>query len=309
MTHHMDGHEGTLPSDEALEPHLQAASQSLKWAMQDLEKEDIAKGWRTQMLFRERFNLGAEDFNLLVQKHSAPTENLRDPYAATWRTYCRSVLVRGYFFKVGPSVIFYINENKILAGGDRKGEGEAVGRNLVLTFFEDLPGHPGMARRIEREGGSMHPRQMTLAELIQASGVVLPCDPQRTSAESERLLEEVWATQDIRRFSGNLETESLEVHIYTLTDEGNAEEAFIQQEPFEGLTKIALARFLERMGGPPRRTNWNRSLQDLRDEVRPHLLTEGPRPASTEPSQAAPKAKAKGAAKRAPKVAAKRRSR
>ena len=306
VTHWMDGHEGTLPSDEALEPHLQAASQSIKWAMQELEQEDIARGWRTQMLFRDRFNLGPEDFNLVVQRHSALTENLKDPYALTWRTYCRAVLGRGRFYKVG-SVIFYINENKVLAGREQRGEGEAVGRNLVITFFEDLPDHPGMVRRIEREGGSMHPRQMTLAELLQSCGVVLPCDPARTSAESERLLEEAWDTQDITRFSANLETEGLEVHIYSITDEVDAEEAFVREEPFEGLTKIALARFLERTGGPPRRTSWSRSLQSLRDEVRPLLLAEGPPGANPGPPQAAPKAKAKGASKRA--AGAKRASR
>lgn len=264
------------------------------------------------MLFRDRFNLGPEDFNLVVQKHGVLAENLKDPYASTWRAYCRSVLVRGRFFKVGSScssLTFYVNENKVLAGGERRGEGEAVGKNLVLTFFEDLPDQPGLVRRLEREGGSMHPRRMTLAELVQACGVVLPCNPARTSAESERLLEEAWATLDIRRFSGNLETESLEVHTYTLCDEANAEEAFVHDEPLEGLTKIALARLLERMGGPPRRASWQRTLRDLREEVRPHLLAEGPRQAADEPPQAAPKAKAKGAAKRTAKAAAKGRSR
>lgn len=313
-THYMDGHSGTLPSDEALEPHLKGASQTLQWAMQDLEeKEDIAKGWRTQILFRDRFNLGPEDFNLVVQRqHGALVEHLRDPYASTWRAYCRSVLVRGAFFKVvssSSSVTFYVNENKVLAGGERRGKGDAVGRNLVLTFFEDIPDHPGLLRRLERDGGSMHPRQMTLAELVQACGVILPCNPDRTSAESERLLEEAWATLDLRRFSGNLETESLEVHTYSLSEEANAEDAFVQDEPFESLTKVALARFLERMGGPPRRTGWQRNLQDLREEVRPRLLAEGPRRVADEPSQAAPKAKAKGAAKRTAKAVAKGRNR
>lgn len=105
-------------------------------------------------------------------------------------------------------------------------------------------------------------------------------------------MEEAWSTLEFLRSSGHLETDNPEVHIYSLGEEVNAEDAFFQQEGLENLTKIAMARFLERMGGPPRRTSWNRSAADLKDAVRPYFLAAGL-------PQGAPKAKAKGGAEAA----------
>lgn len=228
------------------------------------------------MLFRERFNLNPESFNLLFRDRHAEGAGGRDTYKVTWRSYCRSVLTRGfwYHFASCPSVIFYVNENKILAGREERGPREAVGRSLVVTFFESLPDHPGMVRRVERADDYMRPRQLTVAELLQSADIFPPHDPARSSAETEELLEEAFAEQDLRRSAGNLETGSEEVHVYGLADSENAEEAFVRGAPFESLTKIALARFLERSGlaEERRKVLWARSLAELRDQARPFLF-------------------------------------
>ena len=62
----------------------------------------------------------------------------------------------------------YIVENKIVAGKEHRGyEGEALGRKMVVTFFECHPDEPDFLRRVHRENLSMHQDLLTLAELLQ----------------------------------------------------------------------------------------------------------------------------------------------
>ena len=68
---------------------------------------------------------------------------------------------------------------------------------------------------------------MTLAELLQVCGIRVPHAPERSFAETEEILEEEFGGQDIRRFSGHLETGAEELHVYMLAEEANAEEARI----------------------------------------------------------------------------------
>ena len=55
-----------------------------------------------------------------------------------------------YRLSCKPSVILYIAENKVLAGGeDRTYEGKALGRKMAIVFFEDMDA--GLVRRVSRE--------------------------------------------------------------------------------------------------------------------------------------------------------------
>ena len=91
----------------------------------------------------------------------------------------------------------------------------------------------------------MKPRLLTIAELMSNCGILLPTDASRTAADSELALEEAFAREDLRKFTGHLETQAEEVHVYSLTDEVPAEAAFLEEEPIENLSKMALARLLE----------------------------------------------------------------
>ena len=103
-----------------------------------------------------------------------------------------------YRHSTNPAATFYVSENKTLAGReDRAYEGEATGRQLVVSFFEEIEG--GLVRRVLREGTSLQPQLLTIAEILQACGSLLPADPLRSSAAAELLLESHYQDLEIQR--------------------------------------------------------------------------------------------------------------
>ena len=146
-----------------------------------------------------------------------------------------------YRLSINPALVFYVSENKTLAGReDRAYEGEATGRKLVVSFFEDLEG--GLVRRVLREGTSLQPQLLTIAEIIQSCGYQLPPDPERTSAVAEILLESHYQDLEIQRWVCHVETAAPEVHTYSLHEEVLAEAALALELPAEHRTKMVLAR-------------------------------------------------------------------
>ena len=186
-------------------------------------------------------------------------------------------------------MFFYVSENKIVAGRRSRGEGEAVGRNLAVVFFEPLGAGQDLVRRVDREHPAMTPKLLTIAEIMSNCGIRVPLDASRNAADIEMALEEAFAAEDLRRFTGHLETSADEVHVYTLSDDVPAEAAFLEQEPLETLTKMALARLLELRGEGPRRELFPLSLQALRERAAPN-----PAAPLAEEDDAAPDAPGRG---------------
>jgi len=101
-------------------------------------------------------------------------------FAGAWRNYLKSVYKRGFMYRLSssPSAVFYIAENKTLAGKeDKTYEGEALGRKLAIVLFEDVGG--GLARRVHRDSLGVQQQQfLTLAELLHTiGGATLLPDP------------------------------------------------------------------------------------------------------------------------------------
>ena len=122
--------------------------------------------------------------------------------------------------------------------------GEASGRKLVVTFFEDSD--DGLAHQVDRDGCTLRPQLLTLAEIVQILGFTLPPDPDRTSAKTELLLELHYQNLHIARFTCTLQPEAPEVHVYSLSDEVDAEEAMALELTPEARTKMVHVRCLQR---------------------------------------------------------------
>ena len=135
------------------------------------------------------------------------------------------------------------SENKSLAGKEDKAiDGEASGRKLVVTFFED--GDDGLAHRVDHDGCTLRPQLLTLAEILQILGFALPPDPDRASATTELLLELHYQILHIARLTCTLHSEPPEMHVYSLSDEVDAEEAMALEIAPDVRTHMVLVRSL-----------------------------------------------------------------
>ena len=76
-------------------------------------------------------------------------------------------------------------------------------------------------------------------------GLALPPDPDRTSATTELLLEMHYQNLHIARFTCTLHSEAPEGHVYSLSDEVDAEEAMALEIAPEARTKLVLVRSLQ----------------------------------------------------------------
>ena len=113
------------------------------------------------------------------------------------------VFKKGYMYKlsISPSATLYVCENKTLVGKENKGyDGEAMGRNLSIAFFEAAPGPGDLGQQMNRESLALSLQLLTIAEIPQTCGFTLPPDPERFASANELLLEEQYLHLDIERF-------------------------------------------------------------------------------------------------------------
>ena len=254
---YLEQHNEEFPPHEHLAEHLEVANR----AMRDMraEAEWVAEGWRVEAGFRERLNLNPENHALVYPAPRA--EPQPSSYEHTWGTYCRTVLVRGHWYHWAeyPRVYFYVVENKVLAGRAKRAPQAALGRDLVITFFE--PVGQNLVKRVDPDSAG---KLLSVAELVDNIVAPFAQDPNRTDRELEILLEDRFSTLDLRRFQGILETEAEDIQTYTLYSEESAEDIFFDNSRLQDLTKIAIARRLERATGESRKDLWKLSLVRLR---------------------------------------------
>ena len=163
----------------------------------------------------------------------------------------RSVLGNGFMYRISqhPETLIYVSENKTLAGKeDRVTEGEAAGRRLVVTFFEERA--DGLAHRVDPSGTSMTPQLLSIAELLQCLGCALPPDPDRPPATTELLLEAHYQHLKILRVTCTIEPEAPEQHCYCPSDEVGAEEAMALEQLPESRTRPCRRTSIWRGLGP-----------------------------------------------------------
>ena len=279
LTHYLENNQN-FPSNEDLLPHLHAERIQHNVNLEAIVAEgEVAFGWRREFLYRERLGLSAADVRLLVAV-AAPAAAVAagGQFAVAWRNYVKAVFKRGFVYTIScsPSAFLYISENKTLAGKeDRTSEGEAAGRKLAVTFFEQVPGRAGVVHRVEQEGLTLRPRLLTIAEMLQTCGFALPPDLERTAATTELLLEAQYQNLEIRRFVCTVDTEAPQVHTYILTDESNAEETWAMDLPPEHRTKMVLVRCLQRNEALDDEETlekaWGSTLAALQARAAPHL--------------------------------------
>ena len=92
----------------------------------------------------DRFNLREYSVHILKDGPSATAPP--PTYATTWSRYLRQLFVKNKFYafgEVAPRRYFMMLDTKVLAGRDWRcyGEGDAIGRDVCVAFFEPLEAH------------------------------------------------------------------------------------------------------------------------------------------------------------------------
>jgi hypothetical protein len=230
---------------------------------------------RSEFIYRDRLGLSPEQHRLLKEAGNAPPVHLSaGSFASAWRNYIKTLFIRGYWYRLScsPSAILYVSESKTLAGKEERNyEGEAFGRKLAVTFFEDAGG--GLVQRVDKERLALKSQLLTPAEILQ-SLLLLPANPDCSAADTELLLELRYEDLDIERFVGAVDADTDEVHIYRLGDPVNTEVAYAVEFPAHR-TKMVLARCLQRSNAFDQeetlQTVWALPLAVLEARAAPHL--------------------------------------
>jgi len=248
-------------------------------------------------MWRARLGLAAEDHRLVEADPQPALHALQadSTFTAAWKNYVKLVLKKGYWFAFAdkPSVLFLVLDNKTLPGREERAAGEATGRKLVLSFYELASGDPDLAVPTHRATGALEFSLLTLAELLQTCQLGnLPLDPERTSADTELLLEAEFLNLDLTRYEGTAEP-SAAPHAAHLGQGSHAEDAHCAETRLEDLTKMALARHLARSGALGQRETlrsaWSLTGTALRNRAAPLLPQPLPAPQPPQPApQAAP---------------------
>ena len=150
---------------------------------------------RSEWAYRERLGLGPDDHHLVADVEPraarAPRALGSGPFVSAWRNYLKTLLKPTcfYAFEAKPDILFYVMENKTLAGREdrcEEGHQEAPGRKVTLCFFERAAELPGHVRRADRGSSAMTPTLLTLAEVLHTVWLGASPSTQRRRQQSRR---------------------------------------------------------------------------------------------------------------------------
>ena len=273
LRQHLEDHGMEFPAHEGLLAHLVQEATAMRVACAEVEAmEDVAPGYRAAFVMLERFNLRTADVALAMDDPGGVPAVVhgKTDFESTGSVYLRNTFLPRRFYHA-PSlgrgdVWFFVLENKVLAGREKRHEGDAQTRPLVVCFFERTEGAPGelTVSRMDQQFSGMTTLTLTPAELALHLGFVLPLDVERSAAEMEALVERMWLETPRLGYEHKQLAEEDDLHTYTLAEPLDAEDVFWDSCPSEEHTKYALARHLERRHGWDRERLWKRSLGELR---------------------------------------------
>ena len=214
------------------------------------------------------------------------------PFALAWRNYIKSVIQKGFMYRISQAPeSLILSENKTLGGReDMTHHGEASGRKLVVSFFKQDA--TGLVHRVDRDDSIMRLQLLSIAELLQTLGMVLPPDTERSASATELLLERQYLHLNISRYTCTLVAEAHEVHCHRLAEDQDAEAALLIEALPAARTNMMLARLLQRTNlledGESLDRAWQvGSLASLQERAAPLLPPVAPAPAGP-PGPAAP---------------------
>ena len=128
-------------------------------------------------------------------------------------------------------------------------EDETSGRPLEVCFFELVPDPPPgdtVVHRVDRTSSALATRTYNPSQILVALGLDSPQGPDETPAEWEAVVEAHYHTLERLVYSHALVPNALDHHTFLLTEPRDVEDEYVNTTPPRSLTKVDLARILER---------------------------------------------------------------
>ena len=130
------------------------------------------------------------------------------------------------------------------------------------------------------------------AQILAAAGMHVLSPPEQTPAAWEVLVEELYGTNARMVFTHGHVPDLMDPHVYNLLEPVDCEDQYMEKTPMDQLTRLALARALERQGNGNAKGTWKDKAKTL-----DNLLVEVFGPGAAGQGRARGKAKAKAKAK------------
>ena len=245
-----------LPPIGELLPHLQAIRKGERMLLESIRaRNEIAPGLRRDSIYWDRLNLSLEDV-ALVKGILAPGGVDHSPNAVfhvQWANHVRWTFTRTSFFSfptLSPRRYVYVIENKTLAGREDRLEGDAVGRTLVVAWFEELSETDNgvIVRRCDRTSEQLVPQLCTIAELLHAAGLAWPLlGPDISARAAELAMEEQYESVTRLHWQSSFAPDGTDEDpwVFSLTDAEPAERRYYNITPGQSLSNLQLARLLQ----------------------------------------------------------------
>ena len=252
---------GSLPTFDQLEEFIALAFDTEKALYASVVSNPDVAGDYVHHMYSERFGLSALDITLI--KHNlpaAPAAAERTPQVA-WGNYVRWLFEPQHFYsfnQLSPKRWLFIAANKSLPNRDGKTEGEAVGRVLSIIWYEETAASEGLELHVAPVTGGdgrLELMESTIAEISLAAGYHPELSDNLTAREHELIHERDLLTHDVIVRRGHRLTYAEGADLgpdwsFALDCEAeNVEDYCFARRPLQMLTKMDLARMLQRRDG------------------------------------------------------------
>ena len=241
---------GDLPPDDETRPHLETLRAAMRLQYDAMRRTGvIAKGLRDKYMSQDRFNLSHADVNILKEAAGKRKDATHTPQVA-WGNYVRFLFQPHSFYsfsKLGPVKYLRVAENKSLPGRDQPAEGSAMGRFLMVAWFEKkeqaLQGI--VVSPVAGGAGELELMPSSIAEISRAAGFHPPVGPEATEREVELLHEQAFLQHGVLLYTSERVGDSSNPWSFVLSEPRDPEDDFIETRPQHALTKMGLARSLQ----------------------------------------------------------------
>jgi hypothetical protein len=134
------------------------------------------------------------------------------------------------------------------------------------------------------------------AQILVAAGRHVPSPPEQTPADWEVMVENMYGTNARMVFTHGHVPDLMDPHVYNLLEPVDCEDLYLDKTPMDQLTRLALARALERQGNGNTKDTWKDKSKTL-DNLLVGVFGAGAAGQGRARGKAKAKANAKGKAK------------